>query len=63
MTLQKVMSVLMAAFFVAFAGTGIAASPSPVKSQGAITTDQVGQTTTPLDCKKNPKDPRCQDKK
>ncbi len=66
---STLLKVLLAAFFAASAGTAFAApdTPSPANSQGVISSDTVGVPqqqgpTTPPDCKKNPKDPRC-DKK
>ena len=61
MTLHNVLSMLIAASFLALAGTTWAANPSPVKSQGAIAYQVV--QAAPVDCKKHPTDPACKDKK
>lgn len=63
MRLQKTIYALVAALCVSFSGVTFAAAGN----QGVVSyksTDKLSQTTqTPPDCKKNPKDPRCKDKK
>jgi hypothetical protein len=61
-TLNKLLSTLMVAFFMACAGVASAASDvSPVKPQVLAGADSgtTQQSPTPPDCKKDPKDPRC----
>ncbi len=58
--LNKMLSTLMVAFFMAFAGVaGAASDVSPVKSQVLAGSDSVQQSPTAPDCKKDPNDPRC----
>jgi hypothetical protein len=59
--LQKCSSVLLVAFLGAFGSVALAAPTLPSKSDNAIVVQ--AQPDTPVDCKKNPKDPRCKDKK
>ena len=58
--LQKCSSVLLLAFLGAFGGVALAAPTLPSKSDNATVVQ--AQPDTPVDCKKNPKDPRCQKK-
>lgn len=47
-----------------FGGATFAAAQSPVKSQIVVAYgDTPSQTQAPPDCKKNPTDPRCKEKK
>jgi len=58
--LQKCSSVLLLAFLGAFGGVALAAPTLPSKSDNATVVQ--AQPDTPVDCKKTPKDPRCQKK-
>jgi hypothetical protein len=53
--------VLLLAFLGAYGGVALAA-PTPLGKSDNATVVQA-QPDTPVDCKKNPKDPRCKDKK
>ncbi len=62
MSLQKMIYALVAALFVSFSGVTFAAAGNQgVPSYESM--DNPSQAQTPPDCKKDPQDPRCKDKK
>ncbi len=61
MSLKQLLSLMLGAAFVAgVAGQSVAATGS---MQGIGSADTVSQAPAPPDCKKDPGDPRCKDKK
>lgn len=56
----KLVSPVLVAFFLAFAGIATAAPLAPAATDSA-TPQQTGPQTPP-DCKKTPQDPRCKDR-
>lgn len=55
----KLVSPVLVAFFLAFAGM---ATASPVQAAGTESATPQQGPSTPPDCKKTPQDPRCKDR-